>query len=88
MNKILGTISFLALTISQVFAGTFTFSKLSLEEREVLKEYMESSLIVYDESLDKIIIDETLELELRKSGILKTEDAKKGTYCIGGGGGM
>ncbi|MGZ3790531.1 MAG: hypothetical protein ACXVLQ_18585, partial [Bacteriovorax sp.] len=83
MKKILGIFSLFTITSSQLFGGTFLFSNLSKDEQKILKEKHDNVLIQYDESTDEIVIDEALERELRESGILKTEDAKKGTVCIG-----
>ncbi len=85
MKKLLGLISFILLSVSQTFAGTHAFSKLSESEKKSLIERYDNVLIKYDESTDEIFIDEALERELRLSGVLKTEDIKKGTICTGAG---
>lgn len=83
MKKLLSIFSIFTISASQVFASTFIFSKLSKDEQAVISEKYNNALIQYDESTDEIIIDEALERELREGGVLKTEDVKKGTACIG-----
>lgn len=85
MKKLLGIISLFTLATSQLFAGTHILSNLSEAERKNLIERYDNALIQYDESTDEIVIDEALERELRMSGVLKTEDIKKGTVCDGAG---
>lgn len=85
MKNLLGLASLMIFTTSQVLAGTFTFSQLTLKEQQALQDKCDNLFVVYDESTDDIIIDEHLEKELRANGILKTEASVQSTVCTGGG---
>jgi hypothetical protein len=85
MKKIIGLISLLALSITNSFAGVVSYSRLSETEQEFIVSNLDNSLIKYDASTDEVVIDNSLEAQLRKSGILQTQDAHSGHSCVGGG---
>jgi hypothetical protein len=75
----------LAISSSQLFASTFAMSDLSPSERKYMDEHYDDILIRYNETTDEVFLDREFERQLRKSGVLNTEDVKAGTACTGGG---
>lgn len=45
-----------------------------------MDEHNDNILIRYNETTDEVFFDRELERQLRESGVLKTEDVKKGTW--------
>jgi hypothetical protein len=86
MNKLLSFISLLMLASSQLFAGTYTYSNLSEIAKKNIVERIDNFNIIYNETMDEVVIDEVLDQQLRIKGILSTEDGVKRTACTGGGG--
>ena len=80
MKKLISVLSVLVISTSQLFASTFARNDLSPSERKYMDEHYDDNLIRYNETTDEVFLDRELERQLRESGVLKTEDVKKGTW--------
>lgn len=85
MKKIISLLSLCFVTISQGFASTISLTVLTNSEIKIIKENIDGESISFSEEKNEFIIDDELEKELRKSGVLKSQEAVKSTVCTGGG---
>lgn len=86
MNKIIGIISLLVLSLSNAIAGAIPYKNLNNEEKNLINENFDNDLIKYDSNTDEIVFDEELETYLRAKGLLQTESITKTVLSKGGGG--